>query len=93
MPRKPSSDPNLAVVASKTGFSISTVSRALRNADGIHHETRALVIQAAQAVGYELPQSRLDIKSRPHQIMALTQQSTPMSNQRYLSGMSRASVT
>lgn len=92
MPRKPSADPVLAVVAKKTGVSISTVSRALRNAEGIHPETRALVVKAAEAIGYELPQNRIEINSRPHQIMALAQCSTPVSDQHYLAGMSRASI-
>ena len=94
MPRKPSSNPNLAAIAKKLGISISTASRAIRNADGISSETRTKVLEAAESLGYDSSRrSSLEISKNPHHIMALAQCNSPQSDQRYLAGMSRASVT
>lgn len=40
-------------IAEKTGRSIGTVSRALKNQDGLGEETRALIVAAAREMGYD----------------------------------------
>jgi LacI family transcriptional regulator len=93
VPRKPSSNVNLAAIAKRLGISISTASRALRNAEGIRAETRTRVLQAAETLGYDFSRrNALEISPHPHHIMALAQCSSPQTDQRYLAGMSRASV-
>jgi LacI family transcriptional regulator len=93
MPRKPSSNVNLAAIAKQLGISISTASRALRNAEGIRAETRTRVLEAAESLGYDFSRrNALEINTLPHHIMALAQCNSPQSDQRYLAGMSRASV-
>ncbi|HEX4084782.1 MAG TPA: LacI family DNA-binding transcriptional regulator [Chthoniobacteraceae bacterium] len=44
--------PNLAAIARQAGVSRMTVSRALRNMRGVNPKTRALVLSAAEKVGY-----------------------------------------
>jgi DNA-binding LacI/PurR family transcriptional regulator len=93
MPRKPSPGANLAKIAQSLGISVSTASRALRNADGIHPETRRLVLNKAGELGYVLPGLQgPDIKARPHQILALATEIAPGTDQGFLTGMSRASI-
>ena len=92
MPRKATSDVNLATIANQMKISISTVSRALRDAEGIHPETRAKIIELAESLGYDSPSQRKNRENgAPHQIMALAQCSTA-TDQQYLAGISRASV-
>lgn len=93
MARKPSPGANLARIAESLGISVSTASRAIRNADGIHPETRRRVLEKAGEMGYVLPGLQgPDIKARPHQILALATSSAPGSDQGFLTGMSRASI-
>jgi DNA-binding LacI/PurR family transcriptional regulator len=91
MSRKPSGG-NLATIAKELNLSISTVSRALRDAEGIHSQTRERVVKRAEAIGYKLPGRLSALHTRPHNIMALAQCSTPYSDWRYLRGISRAAV-
>ena len=91
MSRKPSSG-NLATIARELNLSISTVSRALRDSEGIHFQTRERVVKRAEAIGYKLPGRLSALHTRPHNIMALAQCSTPYSDWRYLRGISRAAV-
>lgn len=44
----------IRMIADKTGRSIGTVSRALKNQDGVGEETRALIVAAAHEMGYDL---------------------------------------
>lgn len=93
MARKPSPGANLATIADSLGISVSTASRALRNADGIHPETRRLVLAKAGELGYILPGLQgPDINARPHQILALATEVAPGTDQAFLTGMSRASI-
>lgn len=93
MARKPSPGANLTKIAESLGISVSTASRALRNADGIHPETRRLVLNKAGEMGYVLPGLQgPDIKARPHQILALATEIAPGTDQGFLAGMSRASI-
>lgn len=93
MARKPSPGANLASIASSLGISVSTASRAIRNADGIHPETRRRVLEKAGEMGYVLPGLQgPDIKARPHQILALATSVVPGTDQGFLTGMSRSSI-
>ncbi len=94
MARKPSSKVNLAAIAQDLKMSISTVSRALRDAEGIHPDTRVQVIAAAERLGYDMKRRKsARMEMHPHHIMALAQSSSFSTDQRFLAGMSRASVT
>ncbi|WP_172191478.1 LacI family DNA-binding transcriptional regulator [Actinomyces faecalis] len=57
MPRTRSSRPTQAMIAAATGFSIPTVSKALRADASISRKTRDLVLAAAADLGYPLPAS------------------------------------
>lgn len=93
MARKPSPGANLATIAEALGLSVSTASRAIRNADGIHPETRRLVLEKAGELGYVLPGLQgPDIQARPHQILALATAVAPGTDQGFLAGMSRTSI-
>lgn len=93
MARRPSPGANLASIAQSLGLSVSTASRAIRNADGIHPETRRLVLEKAGELGYVLPGLQgPDIKARPHQILALATEVAPGTDQGFLTGMSRTSI-
>jgi LacI family transcriptional regulator len=94
MPRKPSPGANLAKIAESLGISVSTASRALRNADGIHPETRRLVLSKAGEMGYVMPGLQgPDTNARPHQLVALATEIAPGTDQGFLAGMSRASIS
>lgn len=93
MARRPSTQVNLSAIARRLDISISTASRALRNAEGIHPETRRRVLAVAGELGYVMPGLQgPDPQSRPHQILAMTHCVLPESDRGYLSGISRASV-
>ncbi len=93
MARRPSPGANLASIAKSLGLSVSTASRAIRNADGIHPETRRMVLEKAGELGYVLPGLQgPDIKARPHQILALATSVAPGTDQGFLTGMSRTSI-
>jgi LacI family transcriptional regulator len=93
MARKPSPGANLSHIAESLGISVSTASRALRNAEGIHPETRRRVLDKAGEMGYVLPGLQgPDIKARPHQVLALASEIAPGSDQGFLAGMSRSSI-
>jgi DNA-binding LacI/PurR family transcriptional regulator len=93
MARKPSPGANLASIASSLGLSVSTASRAIRNAEGIHPETRRRVLEKAGELGYVLPGLQgPDIQARPHQILALATEVAPGTDQGFLTGMSRSSI-
>jgi len=93
MARRPSTQINLAAIANRLDISVSTASRALRNAEGIHPETRRRVVAMAGEMGYVMSGLQgPDLQARPHQILALAKCVSPTSDQGYLSGLSRASV-
>jgi LacI family transcriptional regulator len=93
MARKPSPGANLASIANALGLSVSTASRAIRNAEGIHPETRRRVLEKAGELGYVLPGLQgPDIQARPHQILALATEVAPGTDQGFLTGMSRSSI-
>ena len=93
MARRASSNVNLASIAKLLNVSISTVSRAMRDADGIHSDTRRRIVEAAESLGYQPSRSAdAETEGQAHYVMALAQCSSPSSDQRYLAGISRASV-
>jgi LacI family transcriptional regulator len=93
MARKPSPGANLAKIAELLGLSVSTASRAIRNAEGIHPETRKMVLEKAGELGYVLPGLQgPDIKARPHQVLALATSVAPGTDEGFLTGMSRTSI-
>ena len=91
MPRL-SASTNLTSIAKELKVSISTVSRALNDAEGIHPETRQRVIAAAEARGYELPSRAAAVNTRPRNILALAHSDALSTGQHYLAGISRAAV-
>ena len=94
MGRKKSTGVNLAVIAKELNVSISTVSRAMRNADEINPKTRAQIMEISQSLGYDfLRRKRAESKVVLHQIMALAQCSQPLSDQNYLAGISRTAIS
>lgn len=88
---------NLATIAGRLGVSVSTVSRALRGVEGIHAETRSQIVALAHQMGYALRSSGGDksgaaAEREPHHILALSQNTSPHTDQRYMAGMSAAAV-
>lgn len=78
-------------IASRLNISVSTVSRAIRDADGIHPETRARIIKEAEALGYVGQQDRGRAKTeeqRKRNVLILTGGSTTPGG--YLEGLSQA---
>ncbi|MDX6765219.1 MAG: LacI family DNA-binding transcriptional regulator [Candidatus Methylacidiphilales bacterium] len=95
MPRTASPRPNLSMMARRLGVSVPTVWRAMRNAPGIHPETRARALQLAAELGYESP-ARADgvaLKSRDHLVLALTHLMSSNPAQDFITGMNRASLS
>lgn len=91
--RRASSEVNLATIAKRLDLSISTVSRALRNEQGINPDTRERVVEMAKAVGYLTGGEIVTAtRARPLNILAMGQCSMATVDQRYLAGMSTASV-
>ena len=93
MPRRTLVEVNLASIAKEIGISPSTVSRALRDQPSVHPATRARIKEIAEAMGYGAwPKKNPDGK-QPHHFMALAQTRSSSSKDRYLAGISRASVS
>lgn len=82
-------------IADKLGFSVSTVSRALRRVPGTNAETRARVLQAAGEVGYRLSKTYrntpLDDDALRH--IGVFIQSNQAQAPTYLTGMSDACIS
>jgi DNA-binding LacI/PurR family transcriptional regulator len=49
---------NIRTIAERSNVSIATVSRVLNNRNNVSDETRLLVLQAAQALGYPIPDAQ-----------------------------------
>lgn len=81
---------NLREIATKLGISASTVSRALRELPGIHPETRKLVFEKAQEMGYR--SGELLAQKGPSNILTVSQGASRQSDHEYLTGMSAAAV-
>lgn len=61
----------LSNVAEETGFSISTVSRALRGIGKVSPNNKQLIIEAAKQLGYPLPNNSIARFERKHSLIAL----------------------
>jgi len=81
---------NLREIASKLGLSASTVSRALRELPGIHPETRRLVFEAAEELGYR--GGEMLSQKKFSNILTLSQGIGFDTDQEYLAGMSSAAI-
>ncbi|MDI6400530.1 LacI family DNA-binding transcriptional regulator [Balneolaceae bacterium ANBcel3] len=80
-------------IASATGFSISTVSRALRGEGRISEEHRHEILAKAHEMGYELPTGRRSIpKNQPPHIAIITQFETGEFYSCFFEGFSIASL-
>ncbi len=88
---------NLSTIAQRMGLSVSTVSRALSDKDGIHEETRSQIKNAASQMGYATRRGRGRSEqdktpSSPQHILTMSIHTAAI-DQRYLTGMSGAAVT
>lgn len=64
--------PTIKTIAQDTGLSIATVSKALNNSPQVRAETRDLVLQAAEKVGYELNLHGVQLRTgKTYQIAAV----------------------
>lgn len=80
-------------IASTTGFSISTVSRALRGEGRISEEHRHEILAKAHEMGYELPTGRRNIpKNQPPYIAIITQFETGEFFASFFDGFAKAAV-
>jgi DNA-binding LacI/PurR family transcriptional regulator len=93
MSRKRSTTATLTTIAQHLNCSIATVSRALHNGHKLNPETVRRVEDAAQTMGYTSPPRRVKESALHHNILTLTQSSNSRTNQDYLVGMSRASIS
>jgi DNA-binding LacI/PurR family transcriptional regulator len=84
-------DTSLSTIAQRLGVSTSTVSRALRDVQGIRPATRARIVAMAEEMGYQVAGQKPAKKSFGS-VLALSQGHGVGSNQRYLAGISRAAM-
>ncbi len=96
MPRRERT--NLTTIAERLGVSISTVSRALRGMEGIHPETRSRIIALSHQMGYASKSAVVgpvssELERDPRHILALSQNTAPHIDQRFMAGISGAAVS
>ena len=96
MPRRERT--NLTTLAERLGVSISTVSRALRGMEGIHPETRSRIIALSHQMGYSSKSPAVgpmtsELERDPRHILALSQNTAPQIDQRFMAGISGAAVS
>ncbi len=60
----PSTKPSVRTIARETGFSVATVSEALRDSDKVKPATRAKIVEAAHRLGYQRNTLIGDVMSR-----------------------------
>jgi DNA-binding LacI/PurR family transcriptional regulator len=68
---------NIRAIAERSNVSIATVSRVLNNHNNVSDETRMLVLQAAQALGYPIPDSQRGQKVFRTVLVLMTQVTEP----------------
>ena len=83
---------NLSDISSHLGLSVSTVSRALRNADGVDSGTRAKVLAAATKGGYRGPARSLAGRNRTRTLLALSHSASGAIQSGAMAGMSQAAI-
>lgn len=67
----PSRPPTLKTIAFMTGYSVTAVSRALRDAPDISEETKSRVRQVAQQIGYHPSRAGLRLRTGRTQVISL----------------------
>lgn len=83
---------NLSDISLHLGLSVSTVSRALRNAEGVDPGTRARVLAAAAKGGYRGPSKLLSGRSRTRTLLVLSHNSSGTIQSGAMAGMSQAAI-
>ena len=64
--------PTIKTIAQETGLSIATVSKALKHSPQVRPETRAIVVAAAERVGYELNMHGVQLRTgKTYQVAAI----------------------
>jgi LacI family transcriptional regulator len=90
--------PTIKTIAQETGLSIATVSKALNRSPQVRPETRALVVAAAERIGYELNMHGVQLRTgMTYQIAAVIPSPAPKQNEwesnhyfQLLAGVSRS---
>ncbi|WP_426289428.1 LacI family DNA-binding transcriptional regulator [Ensifer adhaerens] len=74
--------PTIKTIAQETGLSIATVSKALKHSPQVRPETRAIVIEAAERVGYELNMHGVQLRTgKTYQVAAIMTAPGPKQNE------------
>ena len=68
---------NIRAIAERSNVSIATVSRVLNNHNNVSNETRMLVLHAAQALGYPIPDAQRGQKVFRTVLVLMTQTTEP----------------
>jgi len=83
----------LTDISSRLGLSVSTVSRALRNAEGVDTQTRTRVLAEAARAGYRGPgRQRLMKTGKPRTMLALSRNDSGAVSYEAMAGMSQAAI-
>lgn len=76
------SRPTIKTIAQETGLSIATVSKALNDSPQVRPETRALVVAAAERVGYQLNMHGVQLRTgKTYQVAAIMTAPGPKQNE------------
>lgn len=74
--------PTIKTIARETGLSIATVSKALKHSPQVRPETRAVVLDAAERVGYELNLHGVQLRTgKTYQVAAIMTAPGPKENE------------
>ena len=74
--------PTIKTIAQETGLSIATVSKALKQSPQVRPETRAIVLAAAERVGYELNMHGVQLRTgKTYQVAAIMTAPGPKQNE------------
>ncbi len=84
---------NLLEISTRLGVSVSTVSRALRNAEGVDSRTRAKVLSIAAKGGYKRPaRTRQQKAGKTRTLLVLSRQGSTTFQYGSMAGMSQAAI-
>ena len=74
--------PTIKTIAQETGLSIATVSKALNHSPQVRPETRAIVLDAAERIGYELNLHGVQLRTgKTYQVAAIMTAPGPKENE------------
>jgi LacI family transcriptional regulator len=74
--------PTIKTIAQETGLSIATVSKALNDSPQVRPETRAIVVAAAERVGYQLNMHGVQLRTgKTYQVAAIMTAPGPKQNE------------